>query len=134
VLVLPRDSDRSYAVGSGLDGAIDWVFSSGVLLEEHGDPLAFESDVGSKRVHRESQSADVASVRDALLALDLHALVHQFDDEHYVLCFSSIKGRVDVTDDDEDGVAVLIVYDDEVAPSTVTVIQSTLERAGVPFS
>jgi SMI1 / KNR4 family (SUKH-1) len=31
VIVLPRDSDRSYAVGPGLDGAIDWVFASGVL-------------------------------------------------------------------------------------------------------
>lgn len=134
VIVLPRDSERSYAVGSGLDGAIDWVFSSGVLVEEPGGRLAFESHVGRKEVRRESQSADVASVRHALLALDLHALVHQFDDDYYVLYFPSIKGRVDVTDDDGDGVAVLIMHDDRIASSSLKVIQSALERAGVPFS
>ena len=116
-----------------MDGAIDWVFSSGVLLEPSG-PLAFESHLGRKHVRRESQSADVASVRDALLALGLHALVHQFHDEHCVVYFPSIKGRVVLTDDDEDGVAVLIVHDDGVASSSLTVIQSALERAGVPFS
>ena len=90
-IVLPRDSDRSYAVGSGLDGAIDWVFSSGVLLEPSGGRLAFESHIGRKHVRRESQSADVTSVRDALLALGLHALVHQFHDKHWVVYFPSIK-------------------------------------------
>ena len=132
VIVLPRDSDRSYAVGSGLDGAIDWVFSSGVLLEPSGGRLAFESHIGRKHVRRESPSADVASVRDALLALGLHALVHQFHDKHYVLYFPSIKGRV-VLMDDPDGVVVLIVHDDGVASSSLTVIQSALERGGVPF-
>ena len=133
VIVLPRDSERSYAVGSGLDGAIDWVFSSGVLLEPER-ALAFESRVGRKEVRRESQSADVASVRDALLALGLHALAHQFGDEHYVLYFPSIKGRVVLTKDDGDGVAVVIVHDDRIALSSLKVIQSTLEHAGVPFS
>jgi hypothetical protein len=134
VIVLPRESDRSYAVGPGLDGAIDWVFSSGVLLEPGGGRLAFESHVGRKDVRRESQSADVASVRDALLAMGLHALVDQLAEQHWVVYFPSIKGRVELTDDDEDGVAVLIVHDDGIAPSSLTVIQSALERAGVPFS
>jgi hypothetical protein len=35
--------------------------------------------------------------------------------------------------DDPDGVVVLIVHDDGVASSSLTVIQSALERGGVPF-
>jgi SMI1 / KNR4 family (SUKH-1) len=128
VIVLPRDSDRSYAVGSGLDGAIDWVFSSGVL-HPPGGPSAFESHVGRKYVRYESQtSADVASARDALLALGMHALVDQFHDDHCVVYFPSIKGRVVLEPGDEGGFDALIVHDDGVAPSSLTVIQTALER------
>jgi hypothetical protein len=134
VIVLPRDSDRSYAVGSGLDGGIDWVFSSGVL-QPPGGPSAFESHVGRKHVRHESQtSADVASARDALLALGTHALVDQFHDDHCVVYFPSIKGRLVLMQLGDEGVDALIVHDDGVAPSSLTVIQTALERAGFPFS
>jgi SMI1 / KNR4 family (SUKH-1) len=134
VIVLPRDFDRSYAVGPGLDGAIDWVFSSGVL-QPPGGPSAFHSHVGRKYVRHESQTrADVASARDALLALGTHALVDQFHDDHCVVYFPSIKGRVVLMELDGGDVDALIVHDDGVAPSSLTVIQTALERAGFPFS
>jgi SMI1 / KNR4 family (SUKH-1) len=134
VIVLPRDVDRSYAVGSGLAGAIDWVFSSGVL-HPPGGPSAFHSHVGRKYVRHESQaSADLASARDALLALGTHALVDQFHDDHCVVYFPSIKGRVVLMELDGGDVDALIVHDDGVALSSLTVIQTALERAGFPFS
>jgi SMI1 / KNR4 family (SUKH-1) len=133
-IVLPRDSDRSYAVGPGLDGAIEWVFSSGVL-HPPGGPSAFESHVGRKNVRHESQgSADPASARDALLALGTHALVDQVQDDHCVVYFPSIKGRVVLMELDDESVDALIVHDDGVALSSLTVIQTALERAGFPFS
>lgn len=47
VIVLPRDEERIYVAESGLVGAIDWVFSSGVLLRPER-PSAFESALGRK--------------------------------------------------------------------------------------
>jgi hypothetical protein len=134
VIVLPRESDRSYAVRPGLGGAIEWVFSSGVL-HPPGGPSAFHSHVGRKYVRHESQtSADVASVRDVLLGLGMHVLVDQFDHVQSVVYFPSIKGRVVVTALDGGDVDALIVHDDGVAPSSLTVIQTALERSGLPFS
>lgn len=133
VIVLPRDVDRSYAVGSGLRGALDWVFTSGVL-QDPGGPLAFESHLGRKYVRHESdRGGDLEAIRRALLTLEAHALVDDARDYHSVVYYPSIGGRVSLMRLDTGEVDALIVHDEEAPRESLRAIQNALEQAGAPF-
>lgn len=133
VIVLRRDQDRAHSVGSGLSGAIDWVFTSGEL-QRPGGPAAFEPYARRRYVrHQTERGANLAEVRDALLELGVHALVDQPDDHYAVVYVPAIKGRVKLMRLDTGEVDALIVHDDEVSPTSLDLIQGALERVGAPY-
>lgn len=134
VIVLPRDDERSFAVGGGLFGAVDWVFSSGVL-QRPGRPTAFEPHEGRMYIrHQTGRGGNLTSLQGALLALGLHALAYEDPSGDYsVVYFPSIKGRVVLMRFDTGEVDALIVHDDEVPRASITPIQAVLEGAGAPF-
>jgi hypothetical protein len=132
VIVLPRDEQRIYVAEPGLVGAVDWVFSSGVLQRPER-PSAFECALGRKHVrHQSSGSADLVRVREELLALGTHALVDQTYDDHSVVYFTSIQGRVALLRLANGEVDALITHDEGIPTSSLNEIQKVLERAGLP--
>ena len=133
VIVLPRDEERIYVAESGLVGAIDWVFSSGVLLRPER-PSAFESALGRKFVrHQSGGSDDLVRVREELLTLGTHALVDQTYDDYSVVYFPSIQGRVVLMTLASGQVDALIEHDEDTPATSLNEIRNVLERAGLPY-
>jgi hypothetical protein len=133
VIVLPRGDARIYVAEPGLAGAVDWVFSSGVLQRPQR-PSAFESALGRKYVrHQSSGRAGLVRVRGELLALGTHALVDQTYDTYSVVYFPSIQGRVALLKLDDGKVDALITHDEGAPASSLDEIQTVLERAGLPY-
>jgi hypothetical protein len=134
VIVLPRDVERTYAVGPGLESAIIWMFSSGVL-QQPTPASAFETPLGRKHVrHGSSGPAQLEPVRAALVALGEHALVDLPDDEGYsVVYFPSIQGKVTLLRLSQGEIDGLIVHDEDAPPAAVARVQHALELAGLTY-
>lgn len=134
VIVLPREVERTYAVGPGLESAIAWMFSSGVL-QPPTLSSAFETHLGRRHVrHRSSGPAELEPARAALVALGEHALVDLPDDEGCsVVYFPSIQGQVTLLRLSQGEIDGLMVHDEDAPVASVARVQHALESAGLTY-
>jgi hypothetical protein len=116
IYILPRQNNKIYLAGSNLEAALDWLFTSDVLVSATDDFRYFESEVNRKLIKMvlDIKAKTFRELSEFLFGLNLHQhkYIYEGDDvDFFELFIKPIQGRLGVIVIPEHEIQLIINFD-----------------------